>query len=236
MERTIGGKQYWVSIISHARAENMGKMTRLVGKATWYVGHGEGDDYLIGNCPVVESGKLCESRNKALRDAFERNLPCIQLSDDLKKIELAYKENIYTKVKEIEFSEAITRMGKSEKIFKLIGVAPTNNAFFWSGHEYAINKFIIGDFIMVRPSELFFDEGLRLKEDYDYTLQHITTFGGVQRCDNIMPAFAHRSNKGGAVEYRDNSREQEAIMYLKTKWGRFIRDNAKRPNEILLNL
>lgn len=94
----------------------------------------------------------------------------------------------------------------------------------------------MGDFILVHPCKLFFDEQMKLKEDYDYTMAHIYEFGGVARCNAILAHFAHRSNAGGAVDFRTAEREQEAIAHLKKKWGAYIQDNPKRPNEILLKL
>lgn len=211
-------------------------MEKLVGGATWYVGMGEGNLYLGGRGSVIESGGLCESRNRALMDASVLGIPCVQLSDDLKKIEYLFEFEGKVEAKEITFEEAVGKMMEVDKIFRMIGVAPTGNPFFWDKKEYTTNKFIVGDFILVRPCGLFFDENLKLKEDYDYTLQHITTFGGVARYGSILAHFAHRTNAGGAVEYRDPEREQEMITYLKNKWGKFIRDNPRRPNEILLNL
>ena len=46
------------------------------------------------------------------------------------------------------------------------GFPPTNNPFF-ALKEYEYNQFIVGDFILIKPNELRFDDNLRLKEDYD---------------------------------------------------------------------
>ena len=90
-------------------------------------------------------------------------------------------------------------------------------------------------FIIIKPNNLRFDSSLRLKEDYDYTLQHIKEFGGCVRYGLFLCSFKHYSNKGGAVSYRTNNLEQETIKYLMEKWGECIKLNPKRENEILLN-
>jgi len=125
------------------------------------------------------------------------------------------------------------------KTFKsnLVGVAPTANAFYYNPEKpYKTNAFIVGDMILVMPCDLRFDTNMLLKEDYDYTLKHITKYGRVIRADNILAEFAHRTNRGGAVSYRTATLEQVCIAYLKKKWGKKIRDNPRRPNEILMNL
>ena len=51
---------------------------------------------------------------------------------------------------------------------------------------------------------------------------------------NYLFTFEHYSNKGGAVDVRDDNEEQKNIMILKSKWGDKIRLNSKRKNEILI--
>ena len=84
-----------------------------------------------------------------------------------------------------------------------------------------------------KPNEIRFDEQLTLKEDYDFTLQHIQKYGTV-RYQKYLFTFQHYSNKGGAVDIRNDKEEQKNIMILKSKWGDKIRLNTKRKNEILI--
>lgn len=225
----LGGA--YLSVISSGRPHRVKPMAQLIGPATWYVSDGEFESYLGNDCQPVESGGLCESRNAALGDAFEVGVPCIQLSDDLKRIRFAEGG-------EGGFKVAVERMRcqlTQSRFFKLAGVAPTDNDFYYDAKKPVSHLgFIVGDMIMVLPTDLRFDENMYLKEDYDYTLQHVTTYGGVVRCNDLLFSFTHRTNSGGAVEHRTADREQEAIGYLKDKWGSFVRDNPRRENEILL--
>jgi hypothetical protein len=84
-----------------------------------------------------------------------------------------------------------------------------------------------------KPNEIRFDEQLTLKEDYDFTLQHIQKYGTI-RYQKYLFTFQHYSNKGGAVDIRNDKEEQKNIMILKSKWGDKIRLNPKRKNEILI--
>lgn len=204
----------------------------------WYVGHGEWDAYKkAGALNVIESGGLCESRNAALRDAFKINAWCCQISDDLSSIGAAVYDSISRQIKRapLSFFDAISNlceMMKADRAY-LGGCAPTANPYFM--HEpFKRQSFIVGDLILVKPCKIFFDQNLRLKEDYDYTLQHLETFGSVLRFDYILPSFAHRTNKGGAVEYRTSDREKEAIAYLQKKWPGVLVRNPRRWDEILL--
>ncbi len=226
----------YVAVISASRPFNVKKMELKCGPCTWYVPKGQKFLYeQMHACEVVESGKLCASRNRALEDAFHLGVPCIQLSDDLRKIEIAHDSK---RVEEMDFDEAVNTMKDAARIedAMLVGVAPTANAFYFRGSPVKMNKFIVGDFILVQPCDLRFDENMTLKEDYDYTLQHISQFGKVIRCDNILTTFAHRTNRGGAVEYRTTAREIENIEYLKLKWGDRIGTSRRGPTEITLKI
>ena len=239
MIRMIGDKKVWVGIISHLREKNVPDMQNLVGDATWYVDRDEKQIYeQHGARSVVPSGALCESRNAILNDAFANDCIALELSDDLKKLELAVdKENKNKKV--LNINEAIQMMidAAEKNGAKMVGTAPTNNAYFFNPKKpYHTQAFIVGDMILVLPTELRFDENLKLKEDYDYTLQHIVKYGCVARVNALLPTFLHRSNSGGACHYRNARREQRAIRYLKSKWGDFIADNPRRENEILLKI
>lgn len=225
-----------LGIISHLRPGNVRPMQALVGPATWFVGKGEADVYRqAGAADVVEGGALCRSRNMALASAWSNDYPSMQLSDDLKRVQQITQPSM--KVVPIPFAQAAASLlaGMRDARAMLAGAAVTSNKLNFNAKEpVSYGKFILGDFIIVEPCDLFFDENLRLKEDYDYTLQHLKQFERVFRMNDIMPDFVHRSNTGGACAIRTPGTEQEAIAYLKAKHPGCIVDNPKRPNEIFL--
>jgi hypothetical protein len=112
-------------------------------------------------------------------------------------------------------------------------VSPTANTYFYR-QAVSTHLFVVGDMILVSPTSLRFDEQLLLKEDYDYTCQHLNAYGAVARVNGVMAEFRHRSNPGGAVAYRSEALEAESIAYLRGKWGDWIRPNPRRPGEVLL--
>lgn len=226
---------YRVYVISHLRPKAVEKMSLWVGAATWCVGTGEGPTYQAAGAErVVETGGLCRSRNWALEDAFARGVACVQVSDDLRglaridEIGKNAKTKIPLRTAVEHMMTVMARVGA-----RYAGCAPTANPFF-TQREVSTRHFIVGDFITVLPTELRFDEGLRLKEDYDFTAQHLQKYGAVARCDTLMAQFAHRTNAGGAVSYRTSEKEREAIDHLKVKWPGWFVDNPRRPDEILL--
>lgn len=227
---------YQVYVISHLRPQAVPAMAaHLPENAIWCVGEGEAGAYVAaGAANVWETGGLCRSRNQALEHAFASGVACVQVSDDLKWLKHVPQPGKKDTVP-MAFTEAVElileRLHDHQAM--LGGCAPTANAFY-TQRAVSTHLFVVGDLMVVRPSRPRFDDGLRLKEDYDFTVQHLSTYGAVVRCDDVLAAFAHRTNAGGAVAYRTDEREQEAIAHLKAKWPGWFKDNPRRPNEILL--
>ncbi len=225
------------AVISHHRPQNVRKMQSVTRRQDlcWYVGIGEADAYKAEGAEcVLEAGNLVEARNMALDDAFSEAEPCMMLDDDLAKCETAWNKQ---EKRAMTFNDMVGELSMAltciEKV-RLAGISATTNLFYHPGHPYSFKHFIIASCIFVSPTPLRFDPQFTTKEDYDYTLQHIKKYGGVVRCNNLMPTFGHYTNKGGVVEYRTPEVEQENIRKLKVKWGKTVRDNPRRPNEVLL--
>jgi len=231
--------KYIITCISHNRHENIEGFLEKVGskEVVFFVkDKTDKENYLKnGAKEVVVSGSLMDSRNSSLEYCFSRGKICIQLSDDLEKI----MTNDFTGKRTHEYVNVLGVLSSvldnfiSSKYY-FAGFPPTNNPFF-ALKEFEENKFIVGDFIIIKPNKLRFDDKLKLKEDYDYTLQHIKELNGCVRYGAFLNSFKHYSNKGGAVDYRTTILEQETIKFLQDKWGECIKLNTKRENEILLN-
>jgi hypothetical protein len=240
MIRDFGGGEVFVAVISARRPHRVRPMTRWTGEATWIVAPEDVPAYraeidkLGLELPLVPVEGLAAARNRALDLAFERGVPCLQVSDDLSGLwrllpdgstcELSFDGAARLLREELEMSD-----------FRLAGAAPTDNPFYASEHTGSAH-FIVGDLILVGPTPLRFDERFLLKEDYDYTCQHYATYGGVVRLNWLLARFAHRTNPGGAVAIRTAELERRMIALLKGKWGDWIRDHPKRPNEVILRL
>lgn len=218
----------WASVVSTGRPDAPEEISGLVGEATWYTR--PEDTY--GDVRV--SGGLCAARNAALDDAFASGLPCLQLSDDLRHLLLFKGDRI---ADPLSLEEAVgillSELGRSDAC--LAGVAPTAN-WFYASTRVKRQHFVVGDLIVVLPTDLRFDTTLKLKEDYDYTCQHIERYGSVCRVDWILASFKHRSNPGGAVADRTPELDQEMIRRLHEKWPGWVKPNPRRPNEVLLKI
>src|SRR5215831_1339189 len=243
-EMTLLSNNYHLAIISSGRPKNMIAMHEHLEntECTWYVGHGEKQQYLEYNpnniaYKIKESGKLIESRNQAITDALNNQKDLVMIDDDLVRIKLKALDqptviSLYTAIKLMQDALYI------QDQIHLAGIAPTANEFYYPNRPFDTDKFLISAMLYIRnPITIYFDNNMTLKEDYDYTLQHIAQFGGALRCNQILANFKHYGNQGGVKPIRNMQEEQKNIAYLKQKWGnKVIKDNKRRPNEILLRI
>lgn len=215
-----------IAIISSGRPGNVAKMQEhlgsLSGIETWYVGPGEEPDYrYAGATNIVEGGALAPNRNLALERAFQVGQVCVQLDDDLQRIDWCVDgetKHQITLQRAIGLLTACLATGAY-----LAGTAATDNAFFMpkkDGVPVAISDkvLITAAMMAVAPNPIRFDENLRLKEDFGHTIDHIQKYGKVARVNTILARFQYQTNGGGAVQYRTHALEQESIAYLHAKY------------------
>jgi hypothetical protein len=236
--------RYWMACISHARPANVQPLEHRTGvKWTFYTGS-ESDEvaaYKSQTAAVIPSGKLCPSRNRALDDAFDQGLICVQISDDFTQASIlraAPERAAKCTADNVTFLQAFARLasGFEGSAYNLAGICSTTmNSPGYLSNPIANYMFVLGDMMIIKPNDIRFDESLSLKEDYDHTLQHIRRFHGIYRDNLIRMNFQHKTNFGGAVAYRTTKLELETIEKLTARWGELIRVNPRRKNEILLN-
>jgi hypothetical protein len=243
MLRILGTQPVWVAVISAGRPKNVGPMTNLIGPSTWYVPHNQWDDYKHKNIKLARGSdtSAVPVRNRVLTDAFELGVPCLMLDDDLKRVmkvhTMGERSEWLTDGPNIQaiLTELVERLMKSE--FHLAGASPTDNAYFTRRPD-TTRGFVRSGVWAVKPTGLRLDERFVTKEDYDYTLQHVHVYGGVQRCDDLLFDFKQLSNEGGYSHIRtrkDKRREYDSVRLLEHKWGtKLIRRNPRRPGEVLL--
>ena len=107
--------------------------------------------------------------------------------------------------------------------FKTWGLALTADYKFYDEFRPFTTQSVIGaNIIGIIKNEIRFDERLKVKEDYDYSMQHIAKYGGVLRCSKFGIDVVHLTNEGGCVSYRTKEVEMDAYNVLLKKWGKKI--------------
>jgi hypothetical protein len=120
--------------------------------------------------------------------------------------------------------------------YHMWGLSPVKNAFFMKNQVSTNLKFIIGNCygFINRRIKVHSD----FKDDYELSLENSMRDGGVIRFNNVV-ASTKLGAKGGndmTAEQRAKQKEhKEFIEFLKKKYIGLVRDNPKRPMEILLS-
>lgn len=228
-----------VAVISSGRPGNVVGMTlsmRGLPTATWYVPEGQGDAYRAFGAERVRElpGELVDARNAALEDAFAGDRGCLQLDDDFERlVVMESPEDTHPKQATLAQGAAILRQELLRSNAQLAGASSTGNAYFVR-RDVSRAHFIIASFMYVAPSPPRFDRRFALKEDYDFTCQHLAMYGEVCRVDRLLPNFRHYTNRGGCQVYRDKQAEDRACELLMEKWPGVFHLNPRRPGEVLM--
>jgi len=113
--------------------------------------------------------------------------------------------------------------------YMAVGLRTGNKLPYHKRPLISTNALILGDFSVVKPCGLYFDENTLVKEDYEYTLRHLCVFGRVVRLNYLLQDFRHRTNPGGANLNRDKfGAERSAFDYLLDRWEGVLSPTTKR--------
>ena len=104
--------------------------------------------------------------------------------------------------------------------YKVWGLAMASDYQFYRPFAPFSTQGVVGaNIIGIIDNPLRFDERLRVKEDYDYSMQHIYKYGGVLRTHKYGIDVIHLTNEGGCVGYRTKEVELQAYDTLLKKYG-----------------
>jgi hypothetical protein len=103
---------------------------------------------------------------------------------------------------------------------KVWGLAMASDPRFYREFAPFVTQCVIGaNIIGIIKNPIRFDERLKVKEDYDYSMQHIYKYGGALRFNKFGINVIHLTNKGGCVDYRTKDTELDAYEILRKKYG-----------------
>ena len=210
----------------------------LYPEVTLIVSESEREDYeaqgnRVSTCPDEVQGNVCRVRNFILQSNHDADCVVI-LDDDCKGIARFNREdNTKMKLGSVELADFVqhaTRLALDGGV-KLWGINCVSdpNAY----REFTPFNFVayIGSpFSGHCKTDLFYDERLPLKEDYDLTLQHLYKYRKVLRVNAYHYFVDQAKQGGGCATYRSSSRERQQFELLQQKWGKRIirKDTASR--------
>lgn len=200
-----------------------------------YVDPAEADEYRRQNpgaeiieCPPGVQGNFCRVRNYILKEELKQNDAVVIVDDDLQAI-MRFSVDPVSGKKYVRFMTADEVI---QEVIKLTILAKEWGAMLWGMNSvpdqraYRVDTpfrtiaYVGSPFhCHLKGTELYYDEDLVLKEDYDLTLQHIAKYRIVLRVDYLCYRTRQREQSGGCAMMRNYEREMEKLELLRKKWG-----------------
>lgn len=227
-------RTFEVAIPSKGRA---GKVTthKLFTSCTLYVPASEAAEYRKYHeavVPVPDKVKgITATRNFMLDHVTaERH---VQVDDDATNFWL-FEQNARSKITDPKRIEALI-----EQMFviteewgaKIFGLNLANDMRFYREYSPFSTLSVIGANILgIIDNPLRFDERLRVKEDYDYSLRHIYKYRRAIRFNKYCIQVTHLVNEGGCASYRTEEVEMDALKTMQKKFGTKVVKRASNQN------
>ncbi|MCK9461601.1 MAG: hypothetical protein M0R80_18385 [Proteobacteria bacterium] len=109
--------------------------------------------------------------------------------------------------------------------------------FYREYSPISLSSVLVANFFGMINDGQRFDERVKLKEDYDYSLESLRRHRKILRFNQYAFFVQHQSNSGGCVDYRTMDLEKDTIKLLKRKWGsKIIKTNPKKEYEIKVSV
>lgn len=99
---------------------------------------------------------------------------------------------------------------------------------------FGFSGMILGPWLGIINTKLRFDENLPLKEDYDFSLQHLNEFRATLRFNFLSYDVDHEKLPGGCQTYRNTEKENQQNIALQKKWGsRIVQENPRKDRDTI---
>jgi len=89
---------------------------------------------------------------------------------------------------------------------------------------------------IVNDKTIQFDEGYRVKEDYEIGLRHIEQFGGVLGARHFSWENEHWDKNGGCGDYRTDEIERDAINKLIKQYPKYVKSVVRKNSAYCIKL
>ena len=94
--------------------------------------------------------------------------------------------------------------------------------FYREYSPFSMLSVVVGNLMGIVVDDQRFDERLKVKEDYDFSLQSLYRHRKIIRSNKYVWRVAHHDTAGGCKTYRTLQVEKDAIAILQQKWGKGI--------------
>jgi len=177
-----------------------------------------GNDIVV--CPDRVQGNVCRVRNWILRENADAD--CVVIMDDDCSYIGKYLEQSQVRLSPDdleEMCEMATIMAYDMDV-KMWGLnCVVDKMAYREATPFSFTSYVGSPFTAHCKTDIFFDEGLPLKEDYDITLQHLNRHRRVLRLNQYHYDVKQSKQAGGCATYRNMDEEKRQFRLLQKKWG-----------------
>lgn len=224
-----------VVIPSYKRADNL-KGKDYFFMAKYCVPQSQMDEYkqVLGDerlicIPDDQDGNIVKKRNWILKNIPR---PLVMIDDDVECI--GYYENrkgqndgnhrkkiLPKEMINDFFVESFSMCQQFD--FRMWGMSLNeDNRIYKEFLPFSLSKVSLGPFQGHLDHDIFFDEMMGTKEDYDMALNHLNQYRGIFRWNKFHYLCDHGDNQGGIVSFRTKEKETEYCKRIMIKWGKKI--------------
>lgn len=186
----------------------------------------EANEYLkngneIITVPDMAQGNVSRIRNYILDNLYDNSEAIFIIDDDCNGV-YVYQKQKRIKLNSdelLEFIESNTILCKEWGYYHWgINCVPDKGAYR-EHTPFGTLQYIGSPFGVHIKNDIRYDEELPLKEDYDYTLQHIKKYNGCLRINYANYEVKQSEQVGGCSTYRNLKEEKLQFEKLQNKWG-----------------
>ncbi len=199
-------------------AKYLPSATMVVHEFEAHAYHKSGHNVLA--CPDGLRGNIARVRNWIL----EKNQDArgvVMVDDDCSGV-FRWENQDSRRLEAVEVEELLEHgfaMAESWGV-RLWGMGPVfDKGAYREYTPFSTVSIILGSFCGVRPGPLRYDERFKLKEDYDFFIQHMNRYRGVLRFNSYQYLVKHNKQTGGCASYRSLKEEESQFQALRRKWG-----------------
>lgn len=242
MIRNINGTTVYFACASAGRPHAVEAVQERFGDVTWHVPEDQWDAYRAEGAAELRPGgktSYASAYNTVLDEASEYGLIAIRTDDDpYGQPLLADCEGGHRKITCLEAAEIVLeRLLWSN--FAVAGIGQNRNPY-WVKQRTSTSLHMSPTLQVTRPCPIRYDTEIGVFSDVDFNLQHIESYGGILRCNDVIMTYKFHA-KGGATEAREKESPDgryhdptdEAALAssarLVAKWGSAIRFRGGSP-------
>lgn len=173
--------------------------------------------------PDQADGNIAKKRNWILKNL---DFPIVMIDDDVSSLGFyESRRHGQTKRRELDKDDVQMFLERSFEMCnqfgaKMWGLAQNqDNRIYKEFLPFSLGKVSLGPFQGHLKHDLFFDERVGAKDDYDMALQQLNKYRKIFRWNKYHYMCEHGDNAGGCVSSRSMDREIEQCRAVMKKWG-----------------